>query len=499
MSDSGGARTEISEATQRGLDVVLAHAEDLLAGARLLAPYPNLAFHLAVLSLEEVGRSSLIVMEEVARRDDEGGRLRHESEDHVRKLFWAFWGPSFGREVITGDQIRSFQDLAQEVHEKRQRGLYVDPEGSPPRDAISSGEAENVIGLAAARLGMARASKWGPLDDDRAALVRWFMDATADPETRRQISSRGSMEKLAEIGNVPDWVAWLRTKIEAGQRRSIELAEQELAREAPSDAEQLEPKWRFKMRLVSGSHSIRARPLTWWNGISGSIKFHPVTTDRQQLVVEMILPKRVPVAAVWYTGLGLANRIVLALNIGATVFFWWYMPEHISRYYDELTDVETNAGVVVERTPALRLDWGHLALTQDELARVALCFGALPHRDEPEKGVAFDHYLTGLGFLAKTDVFMQFEANAFEHFYLALKEATRIYGDWDGMSPFAPSFERVIAEHLHEEPDRAKFRAAGDKIDTGAQRELRVDFLRRRDDEGAYGRLPHTQTHERGG
>jgi AbiV family abortive infection protein len=468
---------DIGEATQAAVDAALSHADDLLAAARLLSPaFPNLAFHLAALSLEEVGRSTLIVMQQIAARDDEGGRLQRESTDHVRKLFWALWGPSFGREVITGAQIQEFRGLAQSIHERRQRGLYVDPEGMPPRDAIPPDEAETMIRLADARLGMARSSKWGPLDADRAELVRWFMDATADVGTRRQIVSSASMKKLADLGNVPEWVAWLRGEREAAQRQSIELTERELARGAPGEDEELEPKWRLKLRLYSGSHSIRQRPLTWWNGISNSIKFYPVQNDPRQLTVEMILPKRVRATAVWYAGLGLAHRTVLSLNIGATGFFWWYLPKHVSRYYEELADLEASAGVVVERSPELRIDWGHNALSQEELGRVALCMGALPRPSEPKKAVAFDHYLNGLALLSKTDVFLQFEANAFEHFYLALKEAMRTYGDWNGTKPFASVFEARLAEYLQDEGERATYLGAAALIETGSPAGLRVDL-----------------------
>jgi hypothetical protein len=40
--------------------------------------------------------------------------------------------------------------------------------------------------------------------------------------------------------------------------------------------------------------------------------------------------------------------------------------------------------------------------------------------------------MTGLGFLAKTDITIQFEANAFEQFYLALQGASKLFGHWDG-------------------------------------------------------------------
>jgi hypothetical protein len=119
--------------------------------------------------LEEIGRSTLLVMRELAVRRGDGRRLEREREDHVRKLFWALWGPSFGREVISGAQSEEFQGLVREVHETRKRGLYFDPDSAPPREAISADEAENMLKLDEARLGMARNVKWVPPDKERAA------------------------------------------------------------------------------------------------------------------------------------------------------------------------------------------------------------------------------------------------------------------------------------------------------------------------------------------
>jgi AbiV family abortive infection protein len=474
--NGGDESVELSEETQSAVDEALSHAEDLLAGARELKAYPHLAYHLGILSLEEVGRSTLLVMRELAARRGDGRRLERESEDHVRKLFWALWGPSFGREVISGPQIEEFQGLAREVHETRKRGIYFDPASAPPREAISADEAENMLKLVEARLGMARNVKWAPPGKERAADIGWFMDTTADSEARTQIMSGASMKKLAELGSVPEWVSWLRNEFETAEREAIELAERELAREAPAEDEELEPKWRVKLRLFSGSHSIRPQPLTWWNDISHWIKFHPVGSDHRQLIVEMTLPKRVSAPAIWDAGFSLSKHLLLALNIGSSGFFWWYLPEHISRFYEQLTDVESNERLIVERSPRLRIDWGNNALSQSVLTRVAMCIHALPRGDEPERHEPFDHYLTGLGFLSKTDIFMQFEANAFEHFYLALKHAMRVYGDWDEGTPFPERFEAFAVEFFTEDTDRETYVGAAEKIEAGAVTELRVDL-----------------------
>jgi AbiV family abortive infection protein len=99
----------------------LDNANELLLSARAIRALDlnNIAYHLASLSLEEIGKATIIVMtaaaEETAPERDRP--LEKWMEDHVRKLFWALWGPTFGREKITGDQMQGFMHLANSIHE----------------------------------------------------------------------------------------------------------------------------------------------------------------------------------------------------------------------------------------------------------------------------------------------------------------------------------------------------------------------------------------------
>jgi hypothetical protein len=94
---------------------------------------------------------------------------------------------------------------------------------------------------------MERSHVYGPLDDARAADVRWFVERTRDSERRHQIFSAASMNKLVQLGNVPDWVVWLRSEAETHERAMVELTQRELARSLPEGTEQtkLEPPLRL--------------------------------------------------------------------------------------------------------------------------------------------------------------------------------------------------------------------------------------------------------------
>src|SRR5574341_1393393 len=110
------------EELKRIRDITLENAESLLtAGKHLVGrQFDHIRYHLATLALEEVGKADLMVMKHAARMHGGTGEpIDRYLDDHVRKLFWALWGPSFGREKLTRDQIESYRGLATSIHERR--------------------------------------------------------------------------------------------------------------------------------------------------------------------------------------------------------------------------------------------------------------------------------------------------------------------------------------------------------------------------------------------
>jgi len=93
---------------QNIVSACLSHAQDLLSESKRILDekkLPNIAYHLAVIALEEIGKSELVAMNHLSQTQKDTQFGEKYFEDHVRKLFWALWGPSFGREVLTKDQI----------------------------------------------------------------------------------------------------------------------------------------------------------------------------------------------------------------------------------------------------------------------------------------------------------------------------------------------------------------------------------------------------------
>jgi len=450
------------DARQRCID----HASELLraAGSTLKNErLPNIAYHLATVALEEIGKADLIGMGRSARADGEGeGWARKRLEDHVGKLFIALWGPSFGAEVITKDQVSSFQGLARRIHETRLQGLYVDAEtDSQPSSIVPHEEAEQLLRLAQDRLELAKSRhsvSVADLEPRARQELDWFLDASRDPDKRKFVFGSASMQKLAEVGRVDRWVRWLKEEIDRSEAQAQEETARELARPEPTGDAADVPKWKIKLRLYSASHSIRPKPLQWWNEHSAFLRLHPVANKKKELVVEIVLKSRVHVEGVWSVGYAMTQRLLTALNMGSMGFFWWYLPEQISKFYEDISDLESKGtgSVVVEPLPRRAIDWGREALTEGDIRRAAMCYGTLPGPGEQEDKRAIEHYLRGLAFLAKTDIHLGFEANAFQEFFEALKWGTRTYGDWDGGGDFGQVFLDIAAA-ISPEMDRARY------------------------------------------
>lgn len=458
------------EAVNAAIDACLQHATDLVRAARAVQAIrlPNIAYHLAVLALEEVGKSELIGMEAFSSRGEETREwVARMYEDHVRKLFFALWGPSFGREKITRGQIESFRGMAKRMHEMRLAGLYFDPAHDhrcTPRDIVTAEEAETLMRMAEVRIAMEQ-TRYVELDKATADDISWFAIATKDPVNRNAILGSKSMDKLSELREARLWIHWLREQFEEAERRGREAAERELRRPEPSEDEALEPKWKLKVRFHTNSHSIRPKALNWWNGVSDWIKLASAGDKKNELIAEFALPKAVSLDSLWWAGWGASRKFVVALNIASMGYFWWYVPEHVSRFYETLVDVETSDRLSVERSPILRLDWHRDALTEEDLKRAALCMGMLPGPRPEEKHEPFDHYIAGLAFLSKNDIHMQFERSAFEQFYKALKSGMRVYGDWDGVSPFIKAFDAIMCEVMPEPEECRRYVHLGERLE----------------------------------
>ncbi len=427
---------------QKIRNLCLENAEDLVKSARALTgkDVSHIQYHLAALSLEEIGKSSLIEMQFFAnqRIGDENLEIG-ALESHVKKLFWAFWGPSFGKDRITKQQIEQLQGLATSVHLTRLETLYVGvSDKDHPKKKLAEKEVENIMGMAEALVGLEKTKS--PLDPDDPSIdkteIEWFLKTSDDPIKRKAIFNGKSMDNLIEFGNARDWIHWLKTEADKEDDEIRKILDSELRRQKPEGKDAQTPKYRVKVKIISESHSLRNKYLDEWNKLTPFIKLH--SDDKRTLFCEFLIAKSTPLQGLYWVGWGMARSFVVALSIATRGFFWWNIPKDISKYYEEVVDLERNMGITIAPGKQLAVNWqeARLVLTKNDLGNASLMMYFIAKSRGTEMQKALDNYCLGLAFTAKNDIHLRFEPNAFDAFYNAFKKAFSATGDWDGKTDF---------------------------------------------------------------
>lgn len=449
-------------------DLCLQNAEDLITSAKRLkdSNLQHIQYHLAALALEEIGKAELIEMSFVAGINSGDTTYEENSiENHVRKLYFAFWGPSFGKKVITKQEIEQLQGLASSIHIRRLDTLYVKPtDQKPPKTRLTQKEADQILSLAEARLGMEKAKTMlNPNDPSiNKEEIKWFLTANSDPEKFKLIFGKKSQEKLIEIGNVRDWVHWLKETFDQNDAEVRQIVEEEMKRQKPTGEDAKKPKYKIRVRINSESHSVRTKELKKWNEHMDFIKLY--SDNKRDLIIDFYLQKSLPIQGTWFMGWGMARAFVTALNIATKGFFWWHVPKDRSRFYEDMWDLERNMRMGTQQNPELTVNFKdlHWVLRDADLGRTSMIFYYITKvKDKPE-GVPLNDYVIGLSFLAKNDIHLRFELNAYDQFYKAFKNAFLLSHDWDEKSDFK--------EAVHKQFDKlSKFNDLDEVIDLGEE------------------------------
>jgi len=241
----------------------------------------------------------------------------------------------------------------------------------------------------------------------------------------------------------------------------MELTNLEMKRVPDQGKEGWEDKFEIKIRLKAWSHSIRQNQFKEWNAGIEKIKLAS-GGNRNELVVTLLVPRRVVIQDLWNMGWQNTYVFVTALNIATMGFFWWYTPEYISRYFEKIHDIEHESEIVVDRTPMLKIVWPNQALKAPDLNNVAIVYSFIAQANQ-QQFESTHRYFRTLGLMAKNDIFYQFEPNIFIEFMSALKDAMQAYGDWDGKSetaeasitgffdavPASQEYIEMVREFLH--------------------------------------------------
>jgi AbiV family abortive infection protein len=136
------------------LDACVVHARDLVESAKLVqtSGRPNIAYHLATLALEEMGRRELFQIQAAAASiGDVPLWQMGATQDHVQKLFWCFYGMGRVQDIIDQKQFFEKREAAADIHAIRLLGLYVenaDTGLNVPSKAITAKQSQSLISLA---------------------------------------------------------------------------------------------------------------------------------------------------------------------------------------------------------------------------------------------------------------------------------------------------------------------------------------------------------------
>jgi AbiV family abortive infection protein len=440
----------------------LSNAESFLAVAEreLNKNVDHICFHLALLSLEEIGKAILVTIGftvSVAGKKREG--LVIALDDHVKKIFWALWGGMFRDNKFTKQAIEENRDLATTLHKRRLYYLYTDPNNpTDPDDRIEAGEAERLVKLVKARLEYEKTIKIvQKFEDADVENLKWFFKATEDPDKRKFIFGSASIKKLQEVQNGKEWISWMRGVFQKNEEEMRALAEKEIRRQKPSETKKFEPKYKMRVRVQSQSHSIRNNAFNKWNEGVRDIKIYKSDmkkarkTVKSEMLVDFIFPKAIPIHALWDHGFFMAKTFNVALNIATRGLFWWNVPKDIEKFYEEITDLEADKNesikihIAVNKRLSINWDEAKLVLNEEVMRQVSMMFAFLM-REHKKLEKFLKTYAFGLTIFSKIDIHLRLEANAFDEFFKSLKSALLIFGDWDGKSDLKEAVHKQFAQ-----------------------------------------------------
>lgn len=451
-----------------GVTECLNNSKELLESAKILFENKktNHAYHLATLALEEIGKSELVLISQLPSTKNKEAFTKKYFDDHVKKLFWAFFGPMFGEELLTKDSIENTSGLAKEIHATRMKSLYVDVtenEVSNPQKIDILKETESLIKLVEARFNLENYQKQFTVYKSNPKLLQWFVTATDDDDKRKRILNSSSMKKLVEFGDVKEWIKWLKELFENAEKENRKFVESELNKSFDQN-ENEKPKWKIKYRLYSDSHTIKQKELNEWNKNISSIKLQAVSDKKhkQELLVEIISPESVHIKKLFHYSWMIQRTFLLAINIGSLGFFWWDIPKYRSKFYESAYDLERKTSFTMEVSPKLKIDWKKGALSENELKQTMVCFSQIYKIKTEDNVNPTNYYFGGLVFMGLNNLNFRSEDQSFTNFYLCFKYSLSYYKIWDGKNRYLKVFTESLMKIGFEQEDVNKFYKMGE-------------------------------------
>lgn len=462
----------------------LEHAGDLIASAELLLAadqaYPNIAYHLGILAVEEIGKAGMLDARAATRGAFDGKWIEKRLDDHVFKFMWAVWSPTMSGGKIDPKAFEEARQFAERTHARRMAGLYVDhAENSvavPPRDVVRLDHATSLLNLAKARLAL---ETQGKRDDQFEGNddLEWFLATASDDFAKKRLFSQLFIAKREDLrGNTRAWVRWARDEFARIKEEEQKYLQQELSREA-SEFGDRKPKWLMKVRVQTPSHSLRQKVLNTWNDRIDSVKLRATGDKPPALLLEMKIHDGVTIDRLFDVGLAWSKRYIVMLNIGTAGFFWYELSGQAEVYYESIKDLESDLVPHVVSARGLSREWSEEALGVGKRQRVALeeahinnaikCLAVFGSMDDENAEPIFGPYLHGLTLLSKTDLHLSVAKEARDAFLKVLRSAMIHFGDLKAEdTDLLPNLHRAMESVIPEEPYRNQlFESLGKDLD----------------------------------
>lgn len=406
--------------------ICLENAKTALRSAKELQ-YINanhIAFHLCTLALEEIGKVIICWSNYCRSMESSKQKTMLAIDDHVKKIFWALWWPSFGSELLTVDQMNENKSFASTMHKRRLESLYTELNDTiPSHEKVTDKELSIVLGMVDARLQMALDEEIieRPISEE----METFMLYTNEPEKRAFIFGEEAQLKLIEIGNVVKWVNWLIGRFYTEEQKMNSLLIAEINREIDFESEDAEiAKWEIKVKLNSALHSIRPNILKEYNEKFPMFKLNK-GVDSKTLILSFTLQKYIAVSNIWHLGF-IASRIyVTALNIATNGVFWWHVPVDLDKFYESIKDLESNKKVDAKLITKLQWPEINQTLKFDDLALAILVNNYIANCYNKPEFIPFQNYMHAMSLMSKNDIHLRLEFEMFSILFTTFRDAIK--------------------------------------------------------------------------
>lgn len=473
MNEQSKLGTEIRGAAlyRKQRNRCLEHAGDLIAAAeRVLADdnaYPNIAYHLAILAMEEIGKAGMLASRAVIGAAVEGERLQKRLDDHVYKLMWAVWSPSMSGGNIDPKDFAEARQFAESTHARRKAGLYVDHSEddtiAAPSEAVLPRHATSLLNLAKSRLELERSEM--PIPNEGNEELEWYLITLADELGKKRLFSQPFLQKLEEFGgDARAWARWAREEFAKIAAEEQEHLQRELSRQTSDRSGR--PKWIMKVRLQTPSHSLRQKTLNFWNDRIDDVKLYHVGNKKNELLLEMTICDGVTLDQLFDAGMSLSKMYITMLSIGTAGFFWYELSGQAQSYYESIRDLDApHLEPHIRRVSGLAGEWaGHrrergkrqrVALEEAHLNIAIMCLAAFSPMPDTDAAPIFGEYLKGLMLLSKADLHLSVEKEARDAFLKTLRRAMYYFGDLsDAEADLVSALHRVMAPIIAEDEHR---------------------------------------------